>query len=200
MIRACALVAVYNEADVIAESVGKLIDHGVDVYLIDNGSTHGTAERVAQRVGRGVVDIETATFLEEGREVYDWTSPLRRKESLSRTLGYDWYLHADADEIRYPPWPGLSLREGLDRVDAAGYQLVNFKLFNFRLSQDIASTGDMERDMPDYSGGEWFNQRQVKAWRSHPEVNLAVLGGHHALVPGARGWRPRARRRTRRTV
>ncbi|HET7795683.1 MAG TPA: glycosyltransferase family 2 protein, partial [Rhizobacter sp.] len=131
---ACALMAVYNEADVIREAVTKLIAHGVNVYIIDNASTDGTAEVVADLVGRGVVDIETARFYENGREVYDWTALLRMKEQLSRKLGHDWYLHVDADEIRYAPWPELTLREGLDRVDGAGYNLVNFKLYNFRLT------------------------------------------------------------------
>jgi glycosyltransferase involved in cell wall biosynthesis len=187
MIRACALMAVYNEADVVREAVTKLIDHGVDVHLIDNASTDGTADRVADLVGQGVTDIEEARFFENGREVYNWTALLKMKEDLSRRLGYDWYLHVDADEIRYPPWPGVSLREGLDRVDAAGYNLINFKLFNFRLTEDTVYDGDWERSMPLYSGAERFNQRQVKVWKAHPEVDLANnMGGHHIRVPGAK--------------
>lgn len=187
MIRACALMAVFNEADVIREAVSKLVAHGIDVHLIDNASTDGTAARVADLVGRGVTDIETVRFEENGREVYDWTALLRLKEQRSRTLGYDWYLHVDADEIRLPPWSGASLREGLDRVDAAGYQLVNFRLYNFRLAADLpAGTADFEQAMPLYSATERFNQRQVKAWRAHPQADLASLGGHHVRAPGAR--------------
>lgn len=186
MIRACALMAVYNEADIVREAVTKLIAHGVDVHLIDNASTDGTAGRVADLVGRGVTDIETARFYENGREVYDWTALLKLKEQRARELGYDWYLHVDADEIRYSPWPGVSLREGLDRVDAAGWQLVNFKLFNFRLTEGTVFDGDFERSMPLYSATERFNQRQVKAWKHHPQADLASLGGHHVAAPG---WR-----------
>ncbi|MDN3921774.1 glycosyltransferase family 2 protein [Roseateles violae] len=183
---ACAIMAVYNEADVVREAVTKLIEQGVDVYLIDNASTDGTADVVSDLVGRGVVDIETARFHENGREVYDWTALLRMKEQLSRRLGHDWYLHVDADEIRYAPWPELSLREGLDRVDGAGYNLVNFKLFNFRLTADTRVCGDFESSMTLYSSIERFNQRQVKAWKAHPDVDIASLGGHHIRVPGGR--------------
>jgi hypothetical protein len=187
MQRACAIMAVYNEADIVREAVDKLIAQGVDVYLIDNASTDGTAERVADRVGRGLVDIETARFCENGREVYDWTALLKLKEALSRRLGYDWYLHVDADEIRYAPWPGVSLREGLDRVDAAGYNLVNFKLFNFRLTEaTVVDPSDVESSMTLYSGTERYNQRQVKAWKADPAVDIAVLGGHHIQVPKPR--------------
>lgn len=186
MIKACAILATYNEADIIEESVKKLIAGGVDVFVIDNGSTDRTADILSPLVGRGVVDIRAVKFHEDGREVYDWTSILRMKEGLSRELGYDWYLHVDADEIRYSPWPHLSLREGLDRVDRSGYNLINFKLFNFRLTQDIAATNDYERDMPDYSFSEDFNHYQVKAWKSHPEIDIAAYGGHIARRPGAR--------------
>lgn len=183
---ACAIMAVYTEADVVREAVEKMIAQGVDVFLVDNASTDGTAERVAELVGGGLAGIEQARFFENGREVSDWTALLKMKEQLSRRLGYDWYLHIDADQIRYAPWPRVSLREGLDRVDAAGCNLVNFKLFNFRLTAGIVLDGDFVRSMPLYSGTERFNQRQVKAWRAHPEVDIASLGGHHIRVPGAR--------------
>lgn len=78
-------------------------------------------------------------------------------------MHHDWFLHVDADEVRYAPWPGLSLREGIGRVDAAGYNLINFKLFNFRLTEGTVIGSDFESSMPMYSGAERFNQRQVKA-------------------------------------
>jgi hypothetical protein len=183
---ACAIMAVYNEADIVRETVLKLIAHEVDVFLIDNASTDGTAAQVADLVGRGVIDIQTARFTENGREVYDWTSLLRMKEDVARRLGHDWFLHVDADEIRYAPWPGMSLREGFDRVDNAGYSLVNFKLFNFRLTASSPPGGDVESTMTAYSPSEYFNQRQVKAWKASDAVDIATLGGHHVRVPGGR--------------
>lgn len=183
MQRACAILATFNEADIVVESVRKLIAGGLEVFVIDNGSTDRTLELLNPLVGKGVVDIRTVRFHEDGREIYDWTSILRMKEDLSKTLGFDWYLHVDADEIRYAPWPGLSLREGLDRVDHSGYNLVNFKLFNFRLTHDIAASDDFERDMPAYSAGEYFNQYQVKAWKAHRDIDIVANGGHIARRP-----------------
>lgn len=180
---ACALLATYNEADVVYESVSKLIADGVEVFVIDNCSTDRTLEILGPLVGKGIVDIRTVKFYEGDREVYDWGSLLKMKEELSRELGFDWFLHVDADEIRYAPWPGLSLREGLDRVDRSGYNLVNFKLFNFRLTEDLLGSDDYERDMPWYSPGEYFNQYQVKAWKAHRDINITANGGHIARRP-----------------
>lgn len=178
--------AAYNEADIIREAISKLIEQGIDVYLIDNASTDGTANRVADLVGNGLIDIERAQYFENGREIYDWTSLLKLKEQVSRRLGYDWYLHVDADEIRYAPWPRCSLLEGVDRVDAAGYNLIDFKLFNFRLTEDAVVGSDFESIITLYTESESFNQRQVRAWKACPEVDIATLGGHQIIVPNAR--------------
>lgn len=186
MTTACAIMAVYNEADIVREAVSKLIEQGIDVYLIDNASTDGTAHRVADLVGNGLIDIENAQYFENAREIYDWTALLKLKEQVARRLGYDWYLHVDADEIRYAPWPRCSLLEGIDRVDAAGYNLINFKLFNFRPTEDTLAGSDFESSLTLYSAGERFNQRQVKAWKACPEFDIATLGGHQIMVPNAR--------------
>ena len=186
MISACAILAVYNEADIIREAVSKLIDHGIDVYLIDDASTDSTIDQVQDLVGRGIVDVENVQFLEDGREVFNLSAQLKLKEQISYRLGYDWYLHVDADEIRYSPWPDLSLREGLDRVDKAGYNLVNFKIFNFRLTHNTTFNDCFESSMLLYSEAERFQLRHVKAWKAHPTVDIACLGGHQIMVPDAR--------------
>jgi hypothetical protein len=183
---ACALLATFNEADIVLETVSKLISSGVEVYVIDNGSTDRTLEILGPLVGRGIVDIRTVKFFEGDREVYNWGALLKMKEDLSRELGFDWYLHVDADEIRYSPWPQLSLREGIDRVDQSGYNLINFKLFNFRLTEDLTSSVDYETDMQNYSAGEYFNQYQVKAWKAHHAVDISANGGHIARRPDGR--------------
>ena len=183
MIKVCAIMATYNEGDIILESVRKLIDQGVDVYVIDNGSSDNTCDQLAPFIGRGVVDIEHAIFTEDGKEVYNWSALLELKEQVARKLGYDWFLHVDADEIRYSPWTDTSLQEGLDRVDKAGFNLVNFKLFNFRLTSDLSAVNDFESAIIVYSRSEIFNQRQVKAWKSSDHVSIAKSGGHMIRIP-----------------
>ena len=177
--------AIHNEVDIIREGITKLINQGIDVYLIDNNSTDGSIDAVSDLVGNGIIDIEVVKFFEDGREVYDWTSILRRKEALSKMLNYNWYMHVDADEIRYSPWKGVSLHEGLERVNFEGYNLVDFKLFNFRLTKDGFFEEDFEHSMPLYSSAEEFNTVQVKAWKKTDSIQLAKHGGHLAELNGA---------------
>ena len=56
--RVTAIVAAYNEADIIGQVVGDLVAQGVTVYLLDDGSTDGTAAAVEPYLGRGVLAIE----------------------------------------------------------------------------------------------------------------------------------------------
>ena len=53
-----AIVAAYNEADVIGPVVGDLIAQGIEVYFLDDGSTDGTVAAVEPFLGRGVRAIE----------------------------------------------------------------------------------------------------------------------------------------------
>src|SRR4051794_18741597 len=76
------IIAAYNEEDIIGQVVRELIREGVSVYLIDNGSTDGTAAEVERYRGAGVIGIER--FPSEGstaghvEQAYDWEGLLRR--------------------------------------------------------------------------------------------------------------------------
>src|SRR5260221_2128211 len=106
-----AIVAAYNEADIIEQVVGDLIAQGVHVYLVDDGSTDGTAEAVERFTGRGVLRIERLARGATGgsRDPFDWERILVRKTDIARELDADWFIHHDADEVRERPWRGLSL-------------------------------------------------------------------------------------------
>ena len=56
--RVLAVMVAYNEADVIGACIGALAEQGCDVYLIDHGSTDGTAEIAREWLGRGLVHVE----------------------------------------------------------------------------------------------------------------------------------------------
>ena len=181
--RVCAIMSSYNEVDIIQESISKLIKQDIDVYLLDNGSTDGTVEKASHFLNQGLINIETCIFKENEKEVYDWTSILKRKEEISLNLSYEWFLHVDADEIRYSPWPNKNLNEGIAFVDMQGYNLINFKLFNFRLVENLVSCENYEDNMIYYSDVEQFNRMQVKAWKKSEYINLHDHGGHLAKIP-----------------
>ena len=128
-----AIVAAYNEADIIGEVVAALVEDGIRVYFIDHGSTDDTVARVEPFRDRGVIGIETfvAGGAPVGDHVFAWRSLLERKEELASQLDADWFIHHDADEFRESPWEGETLLDGIARVDAAGYNAIDFHVFDF---------------------------------------------------------------------
>lgn len=176
-----AIIAAYNEEDIIAAVLGHLIAQGVGVYLIDDGSTDRTAEIASRFLGRGLVGLEHRPV----GASFAWAELLARKTELARQLSARWFIHHDADEFRESPWPHLNLRDALLAVDAAGYNAVDFEVFNFRPTVPIEVEAAAVDDMSWYEPAADYDQVQIKAWR-HTEraVDLVSSGGHEAAFEG----------------
>jgi len=185
--RVVAIVAAYNEADVIDAVLDDLIRQRVEVYFIDNRSTDDTFERAEARVGRGVIGVER--FPAEAADIpaFDWAALLRRKEELATELDADWFIHHDADEFREAPWENVDLRSAIARVDAAGYNAIDFAVFNFRPEDDRFVPGsDVRSSLRRYERSDWWDSYQIKCWKRLPGIrpDLVSKGGHEALFPG----------------
>src|SRR5581483_5961612 len=187
--RVTAIIAAYNEADVIAQVVGDFIHQGVQVYLIDHGSTDGTAESVSHFLGRGLLRVERfpeeSGFPVEDAGRFAWESILHRKELLARELESEWFIHSDADEFRESPWPGRSLHDAIRAVDHLGFNAVDFALLNFLPTHDDFRAGDDVRAaFPYYEPGAEFEKLQIKAWKNTgAPVDLVSEGGHDVQFP-----------------
>jgi glycosyltransferase involved in cell wall biosynthesis len=186
-----AILAAYNEDDIIAEAVRALIAEGVLVYVLDHHSTDETRARLEPFRGRGVIGIETFpsdTADDELREAYAWEQILRRKEELAQELDADWFVHHDADEFRESPWSGQTLRQGIERVDAADYNAIDFQVLNFLpTSADRADGDDIRERLVFYEPGRIYDHQQVKCWKktNQPAV-LTTSGGHSVEFAGRR--------------
>jgi glycosyltransferase involved in cell wall biosynthesis len=179
--RVVALIAAFNEEDIIEPVIEQLVDNGIDVYLIDNGSTDRTVARAQQWLGRGLIKVEAyEPPVEEGSgPSFAWSAILRRKVNLTRQLRADWFIHHDADEIRESPWPS-TLKEAIRWVDVLGYNCIDFKVLNFPPIDDGFQTGSDPRVyFTHYEDGASFDSLQVKCWKAGPRrVSLAASGGH----------------------
>jgi SAM-dependent methyltransferase len=185
--RVLAIMASYNEEDIIVPAIRTLLEQGVEVHLMDNGSTDATVRRTKEAFG-GTVPIER--FPQTGpADRYDWTGILRRKEQIAAQSGADWCLHHDADAIRRPPWPNLDLREALWRVDRQGFSAVDHTLLDFRPVDETWGTGSSSLE-DHFRYFEWGlrpgQQLQIKAWKNLGPVDLAETGGHEARFQGRR--------------
>ena len=185
--RVVALIAAYNEADVLPAVIGDLVDQGVGVYLIDNRSTDATADVARAFADRGLIGVETFPPAGEADEGFAWRRILERKEQLALELDADWFIHHDADEFRESPWPGVGLGEAIGIVDRLGYNAIDFAVFNFWPSDESFRAGDDPREkLARYLPGDEWDRVQIKCWKRQGEkrVDLAADGGHDARFPG----------------
>lgn len=183
--RILALLATYNEERFIAGCIQHLAAQGVDVYLIDNCSTDATVAIAERFAGNGLVGVET--FPRDG--IYRWSQLLARKAELAQTLDADWFIHVDADEIRLPHRPGITLAAALTEIDGQGFNAVNFHEFTFvptRESPDHDHDA-YERTMRWYYPFLPKFPHRLNAWkRQDASVDLVTSGGHQVDFPGLR--------------
>ena len=184
--RVVAILVVFNEQDIIGPSIQKLIDDGLGVYVIDNWSTDRTYEIVRGFEGRGLVGLER--FPEAAGDTFPFVEVLRRLEALPAELGADWYIHADADERRSGPWPGVKLRDALWLVDRSGFTAVDHTVINYRpIDNGFQPGGDFESYFRHFELGRSGDLLiQVKAWKDVGPVDLARSAGHQAVFKGRR--------------
>jgi glycosyltransferase involved in cell wall biosynthesis len=192
-VRALAILPVFNEVDVIRCVVEDLIAQGMDVHVLDNRSTDGTPEALADLVGHGVVAIERfpdeAGYDPRNGHQFVLADQLRRFGEIAlERPGYDWYVIVDGDEFRESPFPGTTVAEGLGIAQAAGYNAVNFEIYDFRPVDDAFVPGtDVREHITGWEPARGFDFGQVKAWRN-PGVraDLSDLHGVGAVFPDRR--------------
>jgi hypothetical protein len=190
--RIVAIIAAYNEADIIGLVVGALIADGISVYVIDHQSTDGTSAEIEPYLERGVIGIERfpseTVAQQHPSDRFLWEALLHRKEALAAELDADWFIHHDADEFRESPWAGETLQGAIERVDRAGYNAVDFHVLNFcPTTSDPADVEDIRERMLFYEPTDEWDRLQIKCWKrtGHP-VDLTTTGGHEARFPDRR--------------
>lgn len=185
-LRIVAIISAFNEADIIDPVIEHLADEGISSYLIDNGSTDDTAARARERLGRGLLGIETLPP-PEGEAGVSWQAILARKLELARELGADWYIHHDADEIREAPWPGVSLNEAIHWVDRLGFNAIDFRVLNFPPVDDAFRSGDDPREhFIRWEDPAEYDRLQHKCWKAGPSEVALEDGGHDVRFDGRR--------------
>ena len=184
-----AIIAAYNEEDIIGQVVADFAAQGVSVFLIDHASTDGTVDAVEPWRGRGLLGIER--FPPDGgdprdAERYPWADILRRKEALARELDAAWLIANDADEFRESPWAELTLAEAIARVDRAGYNAIDSARFDFWPVDDAYRPGDDVRQRLRFWEEPPAHDRvQIRCWKKQRgPVDLVSSGGHEAIFPG----------------
>jgi hypothetical protein len=172
-----ALIATYNEEDVVGVVLADLVSQGIRVHLLDQGSTDGTVAEARRFGASGLIEIESI----EG-EGFSLARIIRRKELLAARIDSDWFINADADEFRESPWPGIGLAEGIERVDRLGWNAIDFAVLSFPPVHDAFRMGDDPREsFRFYEPAADFDRRQIRCWKKPAgPLDLVSTAGHEA--------------------
>jgi SAM-dependent methyltransferase len=190
--RPIAIIAAYNECDVIEEVIDDLLAQGCEVVAIDNWSTDGTWEILQTLSGRYPSIIRLERFPASGATVhYEWHPILLRKAEIASEFPGRWIIHTDADELRRSPFPDLTVARALTIAEQTGANRVSFQLINFRPVDDRPyRRGSLSSHFSYFEYGTRPGHfRQSKAWlQGVNRIDLASTGGHAATFPDARDF------------
>ena len=183
--RIIALMTVRNEEKYLEHCIRHLVSQGVEICLIDNGSTDRTREIASAWLGKGVMRIEEIPF----NGLFELEKILKNEERLSAEIQADWFMHHDADEIREAPAGFRNLAEGVADADRQGYNAINFDEFVFVPTgedEDYESS-DYVATMKYYYFFEPAPLRRVNLWKNAGQViDLVSSGGHSVRFAGRR--------------
>jgi len=170
-----AILAVYNEEVHIRRCIRDLVADGIDVCVLDNGSTDSTTSITEEYLGKGVVAIRRT----RRQGAFSLSAQLDMKRRIARGCDYDWIIHIDADERMESCAHHDSLRQGIEAADAAGCNCVNFRELVFvpLPGEDFYTSGYADRMCSYYLFEPWY-PRLNRAWKRDAALDSSATGGH----------------------
>jgi hypothetical protein len=170
---ALAVMAIRNEAGYLQRSLTCLIEEGLDLVVIDNGSVDGSREIAEEFLGAGVLQIVDVPW----RGAFDLAELLDVKQNVYHGSHHDWHLHVDADEwVRAND--NVCLVDFLRGVDSR-YSVVNFRECVFVPPTGVDMWGQDYRMLATtYYVFEPRPRWRMLAWRARSVGSNVASGGH----------------------
>jgi len=171
-----AFIPVYNEEDVIAEAIEYLISEGLNVVVLDNGSTDDTFEICKKFSNSGKIILEQIISDE-----FDESIVFEAGYHLAILLKPDWVMYSSADEIIESGRGNTSLMEIISEADSNGYNLIQFDRFDFFMTdKDYQEAKTTKEKMKYYS---YLGDHLYRAWKFFPGIKMGMPGGHYPIFP-----------------
>jgi len=173
------MIPVYNDEDVIEEIIQHYISQGLDLVILDNGSTDDTFEICKKYVGKGVLQVLqhiTQTY------VYEWDTLLRILYDMALVHSPDWVIRSDSDEFLESGVNNLTLKESIEKIDSEGFNLIQFNRFDFFMTyNDNDNEKSIRKKMPYYT---YHGDFLYRAWKYYPGIRISHSAvGHYPIFP-----------------
>ena len=168
------MIHVFNDVDIIKEVIENLISQGIELVVLDNGSTDGTYEICEKFIDRGILKL-----LQFKTSIFELDFLLRMLLDMGLMQSPDWLIRSDADELFESGIPNRNLKEAIEQVDAEGHNLIQFNRFDFFMTDmDNESAKSIKTKLKYYSyQGDFF----YRAWKCFPGIRIGDVGGHYPI-------------------
>ncbi len=183
-IRITALLVIRDEEIYLNKCLDYLLDAGMQIVIIDNGSSDKSLEIIQSYIDEGK-PIKVFDHPYEG--YFNLEALLERLEEITEDIDTDWFLRTDADEIMEAPGQFSNLAEGIAHVDSQGYNTINFdELVFVPYKKEQSYIGkDYETEMKFYYFHEPSPLRLMRAWKkTKHKANFAAYAGHLTTFEG----------------
>jgi glycosyltransferase involved in cell wall biosynthesis len=165
------MIPVFNESDIVGQVIDHAVSQGLELVIIDNGSTDGSYEICRKCVGKGVLELKRLPTTR-----FELT--LLRNELHAMALRHhaDWEVILDADEFLESPYRELTFREAVQLQDEKGYNLIQVNCFEFwPTEKDPRGVRNVRKRIRYYS---WNDDMQFRCWKVMPELQLTEVSPH----------------------
>jgi len=170
------MIPVYNEAEVISEVIDNLLSQQIELVVLDNGSTDGSYEICKNYADNGRIELHQLRI-----DKFDWPLILRMLYDMALKKNPDWVLRCDQDELLESGIKNLNLREAITKEDQKGFNLIQFDIFEFFMTDnDNNSSKSVREKYPYYS---WQHDYAYRAWKCFPGIGVEDGYGHHPIFP-----------------
>jgi glycosyltransferase involved in cell wall biosynthesis len=179
-----AILAIRDEQAYLANCLRHLAENGIYFFILDNESSDASPAIYRRReFAAHLVGVEILPY----KGSFSLADQLRRKMTIAQAIETDWTIHLDADEIMHSYREGESLSEALSRLDADGWNVVNFDEFVFLpIENDYVSDVQGYQPVSHYYFFQPNCPRLMRAWRNTSGLSILDSGGHVIAREGLR--------------
>lgn len=176
--RCCGLFYLFNEEEILKESLVFYLEQGIDLVVFDNESTDDSPRileetRKENHPGRIIDKVLVKT------NGYEWRKILKTAcDYCQKNLRlYRWILNIDADAFYDSPIKGISLRAFIQMMDEEGANIIESTLYEFYPTEADNPSIKKATERLKYGCKEPFKTNQQKIFQ-HGAVDFYTLSGH----------------------
>jgi len=175
-IRVVAALVVRNERPFLGICLRHLIENGIDYVIVDNGSTDETIELLQQSYfAKHLISYRTHPY----QGYMDWEDLMQARQAAADAVDADWILYVSADEIMHSYNVDETLSAAIERVDAAGFDVIDFNEFVFLpIETNYVPDREGSQLLRYYYFFEDQRPRLMRARKKHLQVSHVEHGGH----------------------